>query len=345
MPGLENGAGPRPEAEPIAEDIKEDLAGKIQGDFDKAMGNTDEDDSTPEPEAREADSSAETEPEAKETDGEQDDAETTETAVEKKEPSAPTFPAAYRRTLKALEWTDEEINDAARRPELLTSIAKLHASRNKEVGEWAAAGRRAKEQAAQQKPAPQAAPAVTAMKPVDVAALKAKYGDEGLIDELVGPINETIRQLNSMMPEVQKVQQRAAMSQLEVLSRQVDGFFGDKELKSYKELYGVNGKLTPTQEGARQKVVEYADYLVGGASQNGRSLNLNEALTMAHDAVSGSTKTQAAREEIKGKMVERQKGISLKPGSRGTNLKSPTKASNKQALEKRVSGGLRAMFG
>jgi len=347
-----NGAGPTPEAEPIPESVKEELASKIQGDFDKAMGND-----TDEVEEKEA-PAEEIEAHAEETATEESEASTAaasdsetaesqETAAAAAPAKAPTFPAAYRRTLKALEWSDEEIEEAAKRPELLPSISKLHTSRNKEVAEWAAAGRRAKEQQAQQQPAASPAQkAIASLKPVDLAALKAKYGDEGLIDELAGPVNAAIEQLNAMMPQVQQVQQRAAMSQLEVLSRQIDGFFGDKELAPFQKLYGANGKVTPQQEGVRQKVVEYADFLVGGAAQNGRALSLNEALQMAHDAVSGETKTQAAREELKGKLVTRQKGISLKPGSRGTNLnKTPTKANTRQALEKRVGGSLKAAFG
>ena len=344
-----NGAGPTPEAEPIPESVKEDLATKIQGDFDKAMGNTDDSDDAPAEESVKEDAGEEQGAEG--TASEESDpapsesAESQETAASAPAAKAPTFPAAYRRTLKALEWSDEEIEDAAKRPELLPSISKLHTSRNKEVAEWATAGRRAKEQQAQQQPAAQPQKGPILLKPVDLAALKAKYGDEGLIDELAGPVNAAIEQMNAMMPQVHQVQQRAAMSQLEVLSRQIDGFFGDKELVPFQKLYGANGKLTPQHEAARQKVVEYADFLVGGAAQNGRALSLSEALQMAHDAVSGETKTQAAREELKGKMVQRQKGISLKPGSRGTNLKAPTKASTRQSLEKRVSGSLKAAFG
>jgi hypothetical protein len=359
-----NGAGPLPEVPKMSAAAKDELASKIQSDFAQVMGTADEDDAPAaetaeapdETAAPDADAVAGDEAPAKSDDAAQDEAapetteQPTEAAAQSSKSTAPTLPAAYVRSLKAYDWTDEEIKEAAQQPGFLATAAKIHANRNRELQTWADAGRRAKEAQASQQPAKDAAqsdPQASGLKPIDAAALKAEYGDDVLIDKLVGPLNATIAQINAILPVVQQTQQRAAMSQAEMLARQIDGFFGSKDLEPYHKQYGTNtATLDSEQLAARQKVLEFADYLVGGAAQNGRSLSFDEAMQMAHDAVSGGTKEQAARQKIVAQTKQRNKGISMKPGARGTNLNGAgSPAKTRSDLEKRVNQGLRAVLG
>lgn len=358
MPIEAANSGALPEVPRIAESVKSDLASKIQSSFDQVMGS-DEPEETPAEETPVEETPAEeTAGTEVEQSGEQaaEEEAATETTDEQTEAAAkpaanagksPTLPAAYRRSLKAYDWTDEEIDAAAQQPGFLATAAKIHANRVKETQAWADAGRKAKEaQTAGQQPQKDAAPSTTqqqGLKPIDAEALKAEYGDEALIDKLVGPLNATIAQINSILPVVQQTQQRAAMSQAEQLGRQIDGFFGGKEMEPYRELYGANGKLSQEHFAARNKVLEFADYLIGGALQNGRSLSFDEAMTLAHDAISGGTKEQAARQKIVAQAKTRNKGLTLKPGARGSNLNTPAKT--RGDLEKRVNQGLRAVLG
>jgi len=135
------------------------------------------------PRSEDVDETAETSNETAETDKTSETSETSETstseendeaaaqdenaasakAVAASESDAPTLPAAYRRSLKAAEWTDEEIDQAAKTQGagFLSFAKKVHESRNAEVNRWAELGRAAKTQQ-------------TAVTPTDpFAALKA----------------------------------------------------------------------------------------------------------------------------------------------------------------------------
>lgn len=336
----------------VSDSDKASLASKIQSTFDSVMGSDDGVDETPEPTAETADDDAaggkpsgqtptddESADPADEQTAEQTDPE--EAAAPAPKPAAPTLPAAYVRSLKALEWTDEEIAEAAKNPSFITTAAKLHDTRNREISRWAEIGRQQKKQAEAEKPAAQQTTQATSLKPVDAAKLKEQYGDEALIDAIVGPVNSAIEQINAILPVVQTTQHRAQQAQAESLDREIQGFFGGKELEPYKEQYGTNpAALSPEQVAARQKVLELADALAGGAMHQGRQLSVGEALQLAHDAVSGGTKEQAARKQITSQLKTRQKGITLKPGSRATS----NPATNRSDMEKRVNQGLASVF-
>jgi hypothetical protein len=143
-----------------------------------------------------------------------------------------TLPAAYVRSLKALEWTDAEIETAAANPAFITTAAKLHQTRNQELAQWAQLGRAKQQETAAQ----QAANPSRGFQPLaqtDPAALKAKYGNDELIDLLVGPLNATVAQINAMLPVIQQTQQSSVQAHLDTLNRQVESFFGGDELKPY----------------------------------------------------------------------------------------------------------------
>jgi len=355
MPEIESTGGA---AVPMAsESTKDQLAANIQSKFDAVF--SDEPDETPTETVDETPAeSTETETETPAT-----ETETTETAAESaaetKTPTteaaakkalagkAPTLPAAYRRSLKAMEWTDEEIDSAAADPKFLTIAAKVHQTRNKEVAAWAELGRRTKESqaqtSAQTTPTKEATkPAFQAFSDAEVAKLKETYGDEagGLIDALVGRVNPLIEQMQRALPIVEQTQARSQQAQADMLVRQIDGFFGGKELDPYKDSYGTSAsKLTDTQNAQRTKVLEYADALIGGAAQQGRQLTFDEAMSLAHDAVSGGLKEQAARKQITSQLQTRAKGVTLKPGSRPA-----APLNDKGKLEQRVKGSLSKLF-
>lgn len=251
---------------------------------------------------------------------------------------ATTLPAAYVRSLKALEWTDEEIAEASKVPNFITTAAKLHASRNKQVSEWAEAGRKARQPAATtdaSQTQSQVAPSV--MAPIDAKALKAQYGDDKLIDVLVGPVNKMIERINGMLPQVEQTQKRAHQAELEMLGQQIDTFFKSPELKPYAKHYE-----TPE---AKNKVLETADALIAGARLQHRNLSLGEALQLAHDSASGAVKTETVRSGIKKQLKTRAQGFTLKPTARGTTANATaSKIDSRAKLERKVGLGLRSVF-
>lgn len=271
--------------------------------------------------------------------------------------NAPTLPAAHRRSLKAYGWEDAEIDDnlTSLGEKFLTTAARLHKNRNDEVAAWAEAGRTARQQSSatsQQNDAAQQQQQLrttqtppTALAKVDAAKLKEHYGEDALIDSIVGPINAVVEQINAILPAVQQTQQRSQQAEIEMLSRQVDAFFGGKELEPYAEVYGKPGKgeLSPTQIATRNKVLETADALMVGAKFQGRTLTLDEAMQLAHDSVSSGFKVQTARTQIKNDLKARQASITLRPAAKAAASK--VGGGTRTDLEKKVASGLKAVFG
>lgn len=258
----------------------------------------------------------------------------------------PTLPDAYRRSLKAYGWEDEDIdaNLKALGGNFVVTAQKIHGNRNKEIAEWAESGRRAREatKASAEKPA-----SFEMIKPIDASALKEHYGDDKLIDSLLTPVNAAIAQINAMVPAIQRTQQSSETAKLETLGRQIESFFTGDRVKPYAEVYGDATKtLTDAHIQERNKVLETADALMCGAQIQGRAMSLDDALTLALDSVSGNFRAKAARKEIVNSLQKREKGITFKPGNKGRQAASagaPPKT--RSDLEKKVVSGLKKVFG
>lgn len=283
----------------------------------------------PEAPAEELAEASETTAEAKETPSEKE----TKPAVEEAAPTdGPTLPAAYRRTLKAYEWTDEEINQALTQPGFLGTAAKLHATRTKEMQHFAEVGRKARQTA----PAPVQE---TDLSPVDIEGLKKVYGDEALIKQISDPVNAAIARINQALPKIRASEQAAQIAQLETLGKQVDQFFGSSEAA---DIYGkAAGSATDAQIVARTAVLEMADALRSGARQQGRDMSFDEALQTAYDAKTSVTKTETARKDIVKTLQTRAKAITIKPSGRAAT----PKVADRSKLEMNVKDGLAKIFG
>lgn len=272
------------------------------------------------------------------------EAESTETDPEAKanpekeaaavESTGPTLPAAYRRTLKAYEWTDEEIENALKTggEQFVASASKMHATRSREISQFAALGRASRQQ-------PAAAPAIESPKPVDVDALTKLYGDETFIKNIAGPLNQTVAQINAALPRIQAMEQVAQQAQLEQLGRQVDTFFKTNE--GVAEYGDTAATATEAQLSARMKVLELADALRSGSRQQGRNLTFDEALQIAYDTSSTVTKATTARKEVVKQLQTRAKAVTLRPQTKATVVKT---GPDRTAIEAKVRKGLAAVF-
>ena len=271
-------------------------------------------------------------------------------------PEASTLPAAYRRSAKAREWTDAEIDAFfTKDPELaLRTLGKIHESRVQEVNQWAAMGRQARPQPSTPElvkpavvaPTPTPAPELAALSPIDVKAMVAKYGNEALLTELTTPLNAAIAAVQPLLAQAKQQQAQAVQVQMETLGRMVEGYFTSKDMEPYKDVYGAIGNMTNPQLEARQKVLEMADALVAGASMQGRQLKVEEALALAHDATASDLKTKILRDQIAKSAQTRAQGLTLRPTNRG---KSPLDRSgpprDRQELVNRAEERLAAAFG
>lgn len=258
-------------------------------------------------------------------------------------PKGPVLPASFRRTLKAYGYEDSEIDDsvAAGGEKFIQAASKMHQARSKEIAAWADLGRKSK--ATTTSSTPQAQPAADSgvLKPIDMEALQRTYGkDEALIQQLT-PVNQAIAELNRILPTVRQYEQTAQASAKDTLANQVNSFFADGGLKDFHEHYGTEiGKLTDEQYVNRTKVLETADAIFHGASQQGRNVPISEALQMAHDSTTGEVKTKTARQEIAKTLQTRQNGMTLKPASR----KPLNAGSENKDMRANVKSGLKKVF-
>jgi hypothetical protein len=305
------------------------------GDIEEPAAETEEVEEKP---------AAEKKPEEKEETEETEETAAGEQAKPKPTPAASPVPAAFRRSLKAFQWTDEEIDNAYKvdPANFLKTAAKLHETRNESTRQMAEIGRRQKQAAATDPKATQQQPAQpTKFDPIDVEALKKRYGPNEPIIQQLERMNGLVTWANQMMPVIQQSQERQQQSELATLNKSIDSFFTGDDLKPYAEEYGkVGQQLTDKQLESRAKVLEHADLLISGARQMGRNITLEEALTLAHDAVSGPVKTQAARRQLTGQVQQRQAAQTLRPGTRRT----AAPANDRKGLEANVKKGLAKAF-
>lgn len=245
-------------------------------------------------------------------------------------PAEMVLPAAYKRSLKAFQWTDDEIaNGMKSNPEAFLRMAeKTHTSRVAQTQQWAEMGRKAQQAEA-------AVPPPAAKPKVDFTAMRQKYGNEPFIDAM----EAQQAQLESAQAFVQQSQARQQEQEQETLRKSVDGFFTSADLKEYAKSYG-KGALTPEQNGERQKVVQHAALLISGARVQGQAMTLEDALTMAHDAVSSPVVAKQAVAKVREQVQQRQAALSLRPGSRA----SAQPAATRKDLEGKVKEGLSKIF-
>lgn len=266
-----------------------------------------------------------------------------------KEGDAPTLPDAFRRTLMAYGYTADQIKRDLSKQGLgfIEYAGRMHAMRNQETAQWAATGRSLREQertqpGSQQQQAPDP---FAGLKPVDTKTLKDKYGDdEGLIDEIVGPVNATIAAINAILPQIQQGAKSIQDAETAGVQKQVETFFGG--MKGFETLYGGKGVLSNEQLQARNSVLELTDNLITGAAARGTALTLEQALELAHDSVSAKHRESTAQQKVTKVAKARNRGITLRPSAKGgSGGRSPAGGTpTRKDLETRTASRLKAAF-
>ncbi len=326
---------------------------KAQGDdVDEPAGELDEG-TTADDDAAEVDQTpAEEEPEATDDDATNEPA-PEEAAAAEGDPAEPTLPEVYRRSLKADNWTDAEIDEFyhANSEIAIRTAQRIHSTRNATTAEFARIGRLQQQQApAAPAPAPEpavplAAPVQSGFTPIDEEALIAQYGSEDLVRGLVGPVNAALRTIREVMPELNAGVEDIRQSQQATLQRQTETFFLADEQKPYTAVYGtMEVGLTAEQEANRAKMLECADAVRAGAFNQGRDMTVDEALEMAHGYVSSDFKEAAIRKDMKQKVRKRAAGTTLKPNTRQRQETSSPSTTDRER-EARVRDGLNRALG
>jgi hypothetical protein len=248
----------------------------------------------------------------------------------------PAVPDEMRRSLKNYGHTDEEIDEQHKAdPEGFSRFAKfVHATRQKEIEAYSRLGQQQLPPAvAQQVRAP--APAATnpdELTEAEISAFEKMYPND------VGA-KFMVRQARSELA-FRNQQRQASYAATEASTQTaVDGFFNQDSMKGYAEHYGDKAK--------KDKVIETAAAIITGGRLQGRNFNLNDALTMAHDALASPVMKAAARKEIVDEVAQRSAALTQRnqagaPDATSTPAsKKGKKALSRQEIEDRAGERLR----
>lgn len=261
-------------------------------------------------------------------------------------PTAPTLPDSIRRSLYAYGWADKEINQnlEVMGAEFIRTAQKLHANRTAELASWAEMGRRSQGEAAPEKKTAAESTAPDTLTPIDLKQLKDRYGDDEMFDAVIGPVNDVIARLNTVLPKLQSGQQTIESAEQIQLGQIVSDFFSSGDVKPYTELYGGKNP-SPEQYAERTKVMALADAICYGATAQGRHISVTDALLAAHDSVSAGLREKMAAKKIKESVQTRANGVTLRPTGRKTRPNPSARPRSEAELESKVGAAMEKAFG
>lgn len=252
------------------------------------------------------------------------------------------LPDAYYRAAEHDGWKAEDIKGffEADPERALVTFQNIYTSMNRASKEFANIGRVKAEQTRQQVESTTKVEDKVEIKDfVDVEKLRGEYEDNPLVDGVIKPLNDALKQISQ---EVRSLKQQKSSSaqdiefakndqiaatrrtqavEKETTAAQVEQFFTADNMKSYKDFYGTIGMgqifqdLSPGQQNNRYAVLQIADQMVVGNAMQGVKLSDNEALLRAHLLVTEPIREKVIREEIKSSVIKRNKGLTLRPSA------------------------------
>lgn len=336
-------------AEGTSRAVKADIASKLDDKrFDDAMKDAGND-APSEPEGRRRHKVTRTHhvvPEVKEetpASTKDETPPTTETTtddkpVEKKDESKPEkVPDEIRRSLKNYGHSDEEIDEQFKSdPTGFNRFAKfVHATRQKEVEAYARLGQQQLPTAPIQ-PSPVQLPATSAghdLTEGEIVAFEKLYPNDPAAKFIA-------RDARANLAFRQQQTQQAFASAQAATQTAVNAFFDAESMKSYADHYKDQTK--------KDKVIETAAHIIQGARLQGKQFGVQEALTMAHDALASPVLKAAARKEIATEVAQRSAALTQRNQAGGgteeesaAEEKKGRKGVSRKELESRTAERLR----
>jgi len=322
-----------------AEDLKDAEEPTPGEKDDQADDSEPKDDSTPDNESKDKDDSGDTDgDEIKDAPSESDDKEADDKKADKKFE----LPDAFHRAAEHDGWKPEDIKGffEADPERALVTFQNIYQSMNRASKEFANLGRIKAEQTRKQVEDTANADDKTEIKDfVNVEKLKEDYEDIALIDGVIKPLNDALKQITQEVKSLKsqkspstddiafaKSDQIAATQRAEATAKQADiklieQFFTAENMKPYKDFYGTMGMgqifqdLRPGQQKNRYEVLQTADQMIAGNAIQGIELSINDALLRAHLLVTEPIREKVIREEIKSSLTKRNKGLTLRPSA------------------------------
>ena len=252
------------------------------------------------------------------------------------------LPDAFHRAAEHDGWKPEDIKGffEADPERALVTFQNIYTSMNRASKEFANLGRIKAEQTRKQvEDTAKVDDKIEIKDFVNIEKLKEDYEDTALIDGVVKPLNEALKQVSQEIKSLKsqksssaddiafaKTDQIAATQRAEATAKQADmklieQFFTAEDMKSYKDFYGTIGMgqifqdLQPGQQKNRYEMLQIADQMVVGNAIQGIELSVPDALLRAHLLVTESIREKVIREEIKSSLTKRNKGLTLRPSA------------------------------
>jgi hypothetical protein len=260
------------------------------------------------------------------------------------------LPAEYIRAAVHQGWTADEVAALHKQnPDLaLKTLSNLYASTNSASAEWAAIGRA--KATTQPTPAPESAKVDTG---VDVTALEKEYGADDPLVKQIKVLDAFVRKSVAVTPAAAPVQNDFdAVRQAQVnaeTAKQVDGYFHEPGMETNAALATFYGKapigaewrshLTPVQLQNRAAVMQEADAIMAGATLQGRTMTVGEALDRAHSIVAKSVLEAEVFAKVKASVSKRGNSLTIQPSKSGTTQAAAVtsgKPATREELEQRV---------
>ena len=279
------------------------------------------------------------------------------------------IPYAYEQAALRSGWSQEDIDEAITQDseKAKKMFGNLYESVNKASREWSLLGRAKLEQQQQQNDVNVSDKKTDkSFDGVDITALKKEYEDNPIVDGVVVPLNNALKELsnemramkaNQNLPQVDHNATARANTTAEIaLQQQIDNFFGADPMKPYNEFYGsVNigqdwNDLSNGQRQNRWNVLTEADSIIAGHASIGNDIDPVEAMNRAHLLVTESVREKIIRSDIKKSVTKRNNSITMRPSenkrtsSSNEKFDSNRKPKDRKELEAQVSEKLRSVF-
>ncbi len=240
---------------------------------------------------------------------------------------------AYYRAAKHQGWEDKDIEDLYKTdPDLANrTFSRLLENTNRLSQEFASIGR-SKQQQQQQR-----VEVKTEQKNeidesksdgIDIEKLRKDYDNDPIVDLIeqqqkqYAELRKKVDAIGTAPSGTNEDELRVKLQEEENVNKEIQRYFNADDLKQYSDFYGIVPKgssgwdgLTTEQKTKRVDVLELADQILTGAEMQGRKMDVSEALESAHLVVSEPQREKIIREDIKSKVVERAKGLTLRPNS------------------------------
>jgi hypothetical protein len=253
------------------------------------------------------------------------------------------LPEAYVRSAIAYGWKENEVVEFfnADPERALTTLSNIYNTRNKASSEFAALGRRVKEDKLREEQ--------PKFVPVDVVKLRGQYGEEAA--PLIEVIEAQNKQLAERIPKPAVNKPFESAAEQSNVEQQIHGYFESDRMKPWEKVYGklefgqTWDDLPAGAREHRQRLLTVADQIAGGARLQGVDIRLDEVLEAAHLLVTQKYRDQVLLDGVKGKIVARSKGITVKPSSGTRKLGVDDEATPGNRTREQLVTGVAAKLG